>query len=97
MSMKDHKNPDGTWNGVSFMSELTGISQEEVASTFEAVKANGSALSDCHYHEFTINPDLSNPESPVNRSKRYKCKHCGGTVSEVMWRWFEIGRQQQRK
>lgn len=96
MSIKDHQNPDGTWNGVGVMSELTGLSKETVQSTFEEVKANNLTLSQCDYHEFTINPDLARP-TPLNRSKRYKCKNCGGTVSEIMWRWFEIGRQQSRK
>lgn len=97
MSIKDHQNPDGTWNGVGVLSELTGVSRDEVEAAFNEVKANNQTLSQCDYHEFTLNPDLANPDSPVNRSKRHKCKNCGGVVSEVMWRWFEIGRQQQRK
>lgn len=97
MSIKDHQNPDGTYNGVGVLSELTGVSKEDVLITFETIKANNQRLESCQYHEFTINPDLSNPDSPIVRHLKYKCIHCGGTVNPVMWRWFEIGRQQQRK
>lgn len=97
MSMKDHQNPDGTYNGVGALSELTGVSRDEVAATFEAVKANNLRLERCDYHEFTLNPDLADPDRPVVRHLKYKCLHCGGTIGPVQWSWFEIGRQQQRK
>lgn len=97
MSIKDHQNPDGTWNGVGVLSELTGLTKEAVQTTFESVKANNMKLETCQYHEFILNPDLETPESPVLRHMKYKCVHCEGTINPVMYRWFELGRHQQRK
>lgn len=36
--MEKHRNPDGTYNGVSALSELSGLSQEEVRWTWERAK-----------------------------------------------------------
>jgi len=97
MSLKDHQNPNGTYNGVSALSEISGLSEAEISATMENIKANNLRLERCQYHEFAINPDLSNPDSPVVRHLKYKCIHCGGTINPTAWRWFELGRQQQRK
>lgn len=35
---ENHRNPDGTYNGVSFMAEVSGLSQEEIAWSFARAK-----------------------------------------------------------
>lgn len=95
MSMKDHQNPDGTYNGVGVMSELSGLEQDHVVSIMEAVKANNALLESCAWHWFVPNPDLENPASPLCRHKAYKCVHCGGTINPVMYKWHQLGRRPQ--
>lgn len=36
--MEKHRNPDGTYNGVAVMSEMTGLSPAEIRWTFERIK-----------------------------------------------------------
>lgn len=36
--MEKHRNPDGTYNGVSALAELSGLSQEEIRWTWERGK-----------------------------------------------------------
>jgi uncharacterized protein YoaH (UPF0181 family) len=36
--LEKHRNPDGTYNGVSAMSEMSGLSQEEIQWTWERAK-----------------------------------------------------------
>ena len=36
--MTDHRNPDGTFNGVSFFSQVTGLDQEEIKWTMERIR-----------------------------------------------------------
>ena len=33
-----HRNPDGTYNGMTVLSELSGLSQEEIMWTWERAK-----------------------------------------------------------
>lgn len=33
--MERHQNPDGTWNGVTLMAELSGLSEAEIAWTWK--------------------------------------------------------------
>jgi hypothetical protein len=36
--MDKHRNPDGTWNGVKLLNELTGLSEAEIVWTFSRTK-----------------------------------------------------------
>lgn len=36
---ENHRNPDGTYNGISFMAALSGLTQDEIRWTFERTKA----------------------------------------------------------
>ncbi|WOL24330.1 hypothetical protein fHeYen801_120 [Yersinia phage fHe-Yen8-01] len=94
MSLKDHQNPDGNYNGISAMSELTGIKETEVSRIWAEVQANNQKMENCPYHEFEENQgELA--DRAVNRGKRYVCIHCGGYINPVMYRWHELGRRQK--
>lgn len=36
--MEKHRNPDGTYNGVAAMAELSGLSEEEIEWTWKRAK-----------------------------------------------------------
>ena len=38
MTSEKHRNPDGTYNGVSFMAEISGLSEAEIKWTFDTTK-----------------------------------------------------------
>lgn len=82
--MQQHRNPDGTYNGVAVMSDVSGLPRESILSIWHQVKANAALLDACSLHDFK-------PAEPGHRSRR--CMHCGGTVglSEVLW--YERGIQ----
>lgn len=39
MKLADHRNEDGTYNGVTLFAELTGLSQNEIRWTFNRAQA----------------------------------------------------------
>lgn len=85
--MDRHRRPDGTYDGVGVMSELSGISREEVLAISERVKANSAVLNGCAYHEFEPVPPLA----PIRQ--RYRCRRCGGEVDALAYYWHELGRR----
>lgn len=87
MSFEQHRNPDGTYNGIGLMADLTGLARESVVEIAERVRANHEALESCSYHEFS--PIL--PRVPTRQ--RYRCIHCGGEVDYHAWYWHEKGRR----
>lgn len=36
--MEKHRNPDGTYNGITALAELSGLSEEEIRWTWERAK-----------------------------------------------------------
>lgn len=89
MGMGRHRNPDGTYNGVSMLSELSGLSATEVRAIADAVKINQSRLDGCAYHEF----DLITPGETLLTRQRYACRHCQGEIDGHKHRWHELGRR----
>ena len=89
MSMKDHQNPDGTYNGITALSELSGLSEETMKDIWAKVQDNNRALDACPSHDFEPNPD-------GNRTAAYRCKNCGGTVTDNNYRWHELGRRSRK-
>ncbi len=88
MSLFDkHRNPNGTFDGVGVMAELTSLPVDEIRTIAEQVKANHARLNGCAYHEFerliTAPPGL----------ERYGCKHCRGTIDRHAHYWHELGRR----
>ena len=85
--MNKHQNPDGTYDGVGVMSDLTGLSRQSIVDIAAEAKANHARLYSCAYHEF----------EPIQQSKpmrqRYRCKHCGGEVDSNAYHWHEQGRR----
>ncbi|HHL0959906.1 TPA: hypothetical protein ACQVH3_004680 [Serratia marcescens] len=88
--MDKHRNANGTYNGVSLMSELTGMPEGAVKSLIQQVQENQHKLEACQYHEFEQSKQTS-PQSSITHQK-YVCRNCGGEVSHQQWRWHEIGR-----
>ncbi|WP_337049754.1 hypothetical protein [Serratia fonticola] len=93
--MEKHLNANGTYNGASFLSELTGVPEGEVKSLFQQVQANQMKLEACQYHEFEQSPKTSSLRSITHQ--KYVCCNCGGEISHQLWRWHEIGRNSLKK
>ncbi|WP_431023812.1 hypothetical protein [Halomonas sp. H5] len=90
-----HRNPDGTWNGVGVLSDLTGLPREEVQSIAERVKANLARLEACPYHEFEAIA-ASEAGLRLSRRPRYRCRHCGGEIDSTAYHWHEMGRRERQ-
>lgn len=91
-----HRNPDGTYNGVTAMAEVTGLPQGEILSLFEQVKANHAKLDGCPWHVFDAIPvDYSRADAP-KKADRYRCRHCQGEVDFSAYHWHEKGRRPRR-
>lgn len=88
MDLEKHRNPNGTYNGVSALSEFSGLPKGDVQAIFEQVKENNAKLNGCQYHEF----ELHEQGALVSRSK-FRCIHCGGTINGDQYRWHELGRR----
>ena len=89
MNIEHHRNPDGTYNGVGVMADLTGLSRQSAAEIAEQVRANHDALESCDYHEFSA---ILPRQERLSR-QRYRCAHCGGEVNHSAWFWHEKGRR----
>ncbi len=87
MSLEKHRNPNGTYDGPGVMSEITGLGRDEVLAIAEQVKANNAKLNACPWHEF------EEEQTTEAHKQRYRCRHCGGTVDAVAYRWHERGRR----
>lgn len=89
--LDDHRNPDGTYDGVGVISDLTGMPRDRLQKLAEVVKANHAALSSCAYHEF-------DPMAPVwppslSMKQKYRCRRCGGEIDSHAHYWHEQGRR----
>ena len=84
--MDEHRNPDGTYNGVAVLSELSGLPQMRIREIAELVKANHARLEACGFHEFVA---LS------GKRKRYQCIHCAGEIDASSYHWHQKGRRHQ--
>ena len=82
-----HRNPDGTYDGVGVMADLTGLTRTSVVDIAAQVRANHERLTACLYHEFS--PVVSvGPGHP-----RYRCIECGGEVDAHAYHWHQQGRR----
>ena len=84
-----HQNPDGTYNGVGALSELTGLSPQDVVEIAEQARANSEALRSCPCHDFS--PIL--PRRVLGQ--KYRCIECGGEVDARAYHWYMEGRRHQ--
>lgn len=71
-----HKNPDGTFDGIGVMSELTGLTRDDVASIWDEVKVNHAKLAVCAEHKFSL---TSKGRTFID--DRHTCDKCGGWVN----------------
>ncbi len=85
--MNKHRNPNGTYNGITAIADLSGLSRRSVFQIAADVKANHALLDACPYHEFS--PIL--PRAVVNQ--RYRCIECGGEIDYHGWYWHQKGRR----
>lgn len=83
MSMDKHRNADGTYNGVSALAELAGITLADATSIAEQVKANHAKLTACPYHEFAQLP----------HRLMHICTNCQGEVNDHAYYWHQLGRR----
>lgn len=83
--MNQHRNPDGTYNGVGVMSELTGLPRTTVQELADKARENIARLNACERHQFE-------PIGPVQPLRtRYRCAKCGGEVDSHARHWYERG------
>lgn len=85
--LEKHKNPDGTYNGLAVMAEVSGLPVKSMHDIWRDVKANQARLDGCAFHEFSP----IQPRVPANQ--RYRCIECGGEVDYHGWFWHEKGRR----
>ncbi len=90
MSIDKHRNPNGTYNGVTAMAELTGIGADEIRAIAEQVKANSAKLNSCPYHDFELIPGSANA---AGFKARYRCAHCEGEIDSIAHSWHDLGRR----
>lgn len=88
-----HQNPDGTYNGLGVLGDMTGLSKEVLDNLWKEVKANHARLASCAYHEFELIPQEGVVTARIR--DKYLCKHCGGTVDANAHHWHEQGRRQK--
>ena len=85
MSFDQHRNPDGTYNGLAVMAEVTGLPRRAVDEVYEQVKANSEMLRTCPRHDFS-------PILPLRAlGQRYRCIECGGEVDSSAHHWYQVG------
>lgn len=83
MPVGDHRNPDGTYNGVAVMSAVTRLPQAEVQRLWDEVRANHAKLNACPRHDFE-------PATEALQRRRI-CRACGGWADSVAVSWYERG------
>lgn len=87
--LERNRNPDGTYDGVGVMADLSRTSMADLAAE---VKANAERLDSCPYHEFApVQMPQGTPMAPLRQ--RYRCIECGGEIDRHAWYWFEQGRR----
>ena len=91
MSLEDHRKPDGNYDGIGVMSEVTSLARDEIRAIAEQVKANSAKLRACPWHEFEVIPRDQGITARMN--DRYRCKHCQGEVDFSAYHWHEQGRR----
>lgn len=89
--LDDHRNPDGTYDGIGAMSDLTGMPRDRLQKLAESVRANHAALSSCAYHEFEPMAPIQPPA--LSMKQKYRCRYCGGEVESFAHHWHEQGRR----
>jgi hypothetical protein len=89
MSLNDHRNASGTYNGVTAMAEMTGLRASVVSDLWAEVKANGAKLAACPRHNFA--------PAVAPHPRRRTCEHCGGWVSGTDAHWYERGLEDAKK
>lgn len=87
MTMDSHRNPDGTYDGLGVLGELSGLGRDTAMDIFAQVKANSAKLNACPRHDFSPIPPLR------QLRQRYRCEHCGGEVDAHAYHWHEQGRR----
>jgi predicted SprT family Zn-dependent metalloprotease len=82
--MKNHKNPDGTYNGIGLMSEMTGLTKDDVQAIWDEVVSNEKKLRACKEHDFSIKST-----GRTILDERYGCSRCKGEVGFERFERFE--------
>lgn len=85
-----HRKPDGNYDGVGVMAEVTGLPRDEIRAIAEQVKANGAKLRACPWHDFEV---IEQTGIVARLSDRYRCRHCQGDVDSSAYHWHEQGRR----
>lgn len=86
--LDNHRNADGTYDGVGVMSEVSGLSRAGVTELLAEVRANAALLDACGRHDFLqIAPRFGS---------KWKCVACGGVVSAEAVHWYVRGQAHGR-
>lgn len=83
MGIEDHRKPNGKYDGLGVMGELTGLGRSTMTDLWAQVKANQSLLNSCRRHDFAPAID------PGQRKRR--CNNCRGEADVVNAKWYEDG------
>lgn len=80
--MEQHRRPDGTYDGVGVMADLSGLSRQTVQELAAQVKANQARLAACERHDFA---------PAASGARRRVCRNCGGEADTIAVSWYEDG------
>lgn len=73
-------------DNLDVLSNMSGISKEDIKKIMEKVKENDKRLKECDPpHDFSIALTLS------PRLKKWKCSKCKGEIDNIYKCWYEKG------
>lgn len=93
MALDDHRKPDGNYDGVGAMAEISGLTRDVIIGIAAQVKANQVRLDGCPWHEFEVVPQDDGVTPQARLSDKYRCRHCQGEVDAIRYRWHQLGRR----
>lgn len=80
--LEKYRNPNGTYDGVAALVDVTGMPRPEVLAMVEKAKANHARLESCSRHDFVA-------AGPAERMS--VCTKCGGEASRASVVWYQAG------
>lgn len=81
--IEKHRNPNGTYDGLGVLGDLSGLSRDSMHDIWNKVKENQKRLDGCVAHDFA--------PAETSTSRRRVCRVCGGEADTIAVTWYERG------
>jgi len=69
-TLRQFQNPDGTYDGVGVLGQLSGMSRDEIKARWEAIKAQHARAAACSLHQLL-------PTTNPRPYAQWRCGACG--------------------